>query len=105
MTTLVLGIIYLKVGEKESIMSQSMQDREVSPMGQELQSGTWQASSLVEIPTPWVRFPYPAWTLMMGSYNPLYEARGNCRNFLTRVKEKNHVMRIFCTNGEALLAM
>ena len=26
------------------------------------------ASSLVETPTPQVRFPYPAWTLMMDSY-------------------------------------
>ena len=30
MTMLVLGTIHLKVGEKESIMSQSMQDREMS---------------------------------------------------------------------------
>ena len=43
------------MGEKEYIMSQSMQDREISP------------SSLVEIPAPRVRFPYPAWTLMKDS--------------------------------------
>ena len=34
----------------------------------EFQQGTRQASSLVEIPTPRVRFPYPAWTFMMDSY-------------------------------------
>ena len=51
---LILGTIHLKAGEKQSILSQSMQDRETS--------------SLVEIPTPRGRFPYPAWTLMMDSY-------------------------------------
>ena len=56
MTTLVLGTIHLKVEEKESIMSQSMQDREISPSVWECQPGTRQASSLVEIPTPRVRF-------------------------------------------------
>ena len=30
---LVLGTIHLKMGEKESNMSQSMQDREISPEG------------------------------------------------------------------------
>ena len=30
---LVLGTIYLNVGEKESIMNQSMQDTEISPLG------------------------------------------------------------------------
>ena len=30
---LVLGTIHLKVGEKESIFSQSMQDKEISPSG------------------------------------------------------------------------
>ena len=40
------------------------------PRGQEFQPGTRQASSLVEIFTPRVRFLYPAWTLMMGSYTP-----------------------------------
>ena len=61
MTTLVLGIIHLKVGEKEAIVSQSMQDREISP-----------SASLVpvEIPTPRVRFTYPAGTLMIDSYIP-----------------------------------
>ena len=54
---LVQGTIHLKVGEKESIMSQSMQDMEIS------------TSSLVEIPTPRVRFPYPAWTLIMDYYS------------------------------------
>ena len=71
MTTLVLGTIHLLVGEKEPIMSQSMQDREISPSGYEFQPGTQQASSLVEIPTQRVRFPYPAWALMMDSYNQL----------------------------------
>ena len=28
-----------------------------------------QASSLVEIPTPRVRCPYPTWTLLMNCYN------------------------------------
>ena len=51
-------------------MSQSMKDREISPSGLEFQPGTRQASSLVEIPTPRVRFPYPTWTLMMNCYNP-----------------------------------
>ena len=42
-----------------------MKDREISPSGSEIQPGTQQASSLVEILTPRVRFPYPTWTLMM----------------------------------------
>ena len=46
-----------------------MQDREISPLGWEFQPGSRQALSLVEIPSPRVRFPYPAWTLMMDSYN------------------------------------
>ena len=46
-----------------------MQDREISPSGSEFQPGTRQASSLVEIPTPRVRFPYPTWTLMTDCYN------------------------------------
>ena len=47
-----------------------MQDREISPSGLEFQPGTRQALSLVEIPTPRVRFPYPTWTLMMDCYIP-----------------------------------
>ena len=50
-------------------MSQSIYDRELSPEGLEFQPGTRQASSLVEIPTPRVRFTYPTWTLMMDCYN------------------------------------
>ena len=47
-----------------------MQDREISPSGQEFQPGTSHlASSLVQIPTPWERFLYPAWTLMMDFYS------------------------------------
>ena len=72
MTTLVLGTSHLKVGEKESNLSQSMQDREISPSGQEFQSGTRKAS-LVEIPTHRVRLLNPAWTLVMDSYSPLRE--------------------------------
>ena len=45
-----------------------MQNREISPSGQEFQTGTRQVSSRVEIPTTWMRFSYPAWTLMMDSY-------------------------------------
>ena len=33
MTTLVLGTIHLKVAEKETTMSQAMQDREIPPSG------------------------------------------------------------------------
>ena len=55
----VQGIIHSKVWEKESIMSQSMLDKEISPLGEEFRLGTRQASSLVEIPPSWVRFPYP----------------------------------------------
>ena len=68
-TTLVLGTIHLKMGKEESIMNKSMQDREISPEGQEFQPGTRLSSSLVEIPTSRVRFPYPAWALMIDSYN------------------------------------
>ena len=50
-------------------MRQSIQDREISPSELEFQPGTRQASSLVEIPTPRVRFPYPTWTVMMDRYN------------------------------------
>ena len=57
-----------KVGEKESIMSQSILDRAISPSDEEFKPGTWHVSFLVQIPTPRVRFPYPAWTLMMHSY-------------------------------------
>ena len=39
-----------------------MQDWEISPEGLEFQPVTKHASSLVEIPPPRVRFPYPAWT-------------------------------------------
>ena len=39
MTTLVLGTIHLKVGEKESIMSQSMQDREILSWGRNFNQG------------------------------------------------------------------
>ena len=46
-----------------------MKDRELSPSGLEFKPGTRQASSLLEIPTPRVRFPYPTWTLMMACYN------------------------------------
>ena len=40
--------------------------------GLKFQPGTRQASSLVEIPTPRVRFPYPTWTLMMDCYILLF---------------------------------
>ena len=39
-----------------------MQDREISSEGLEFQPGTRLAESVVEIPIPRVRFPYPAWT-------------------------------------------
>ena len=52
----------LKDGRKTP--SWASQDREISPPGYEFQPGTWQVSSLVEIPTPRVRFPYPAGTLL-----------------------------------------
>ena len=64
---LVLGTILLKVGEKESIMSVHAGSGNFTH-GVGISSRTQQAWSLVEIPTPRVRFPYPAWTLMMDSY-------------------------------------
>ena len=39
-----------------------MWDREISPEGSEFLPGTRLAESLVEIPTPRVRFTYPIWT-------------------------------------------
>ena len=50
-----------------------MKDREISPSGLEFQPGSRQASSLVEIPTPRVRFLYPTWTLMTDCYILLHE--------------------------------
>ena len=64
----VIGTIRLKVGEKESIMSKSMQDREISALGVGISTRDSATSSLVEIPTPRVRFSYPAWTFIMDSY-------------------------------------
>ena len=49
MTTLVLGIIHLKVGEKESIMSQSLQDKESHPRGRNFNQG-------LAKPCPWLKF-------------------------------------------------
>ena len=49
MTMLVLGTIHLKVGEKESIMSQSMQDWEISPLGKNFNQG-------LDKPRPWLKF-------------------------------------------------
>ena len=49
MITLVLGTIHLRVGEKESIMSQSMQDREISPSGRNFNQGLGK-------PRPWLKF-------------------------------------------------
>ena len=43
-----------------------MQDSVISPAGRNFNQE--QASSLVEIPTPRVSFPYPAWITMMDSY-------------------------------------
>ena len=39
-------------------------------MGLEFQPGAQEALSLVEIPTPQVRFAYPPWTIMMDWYIP-----------------------------------
>ena len=46
-----------------------MQHREISPLGLEFQPRL-AASTLVDIPTLGVRFPYPAWTLVMDSFSP-----------------------------------
>ena len=54
MAMLVLGTIHLKVEERESIMRQSMQDREISPSGE---------ISLLSMDTP-DRFIYS----LMGSF-------------------------------------
>ena len=78
MTILVLGTTHFKVGEKESIKSQSMQDREMSPSGRR----NFNRGLL----TPQVRFPCPAWTLMIDSYilpnGATCEANISCKTYL-----------------------
>ena len=60
---LVLGTIHVKVREKEFIISQSIQDREIRNFIQGLSLvPSWNSY-------PSVRFPYPAWQLMMDSYS------------------------------------
>ena len=57
-----------KVGEKRSIMSLSMKDREISPSGSEFNQGLGKPRPWLKIPTPRVRYLYPTWTLMVDCY-------------------------------------
>ena len=68
--SLVLRTVHLKVGEKESIMSQSMQEREVSPSGQEFRR-------------PWLKFLPLGWdfSILYDTHYGILYSHGEARVF------------------------
>ena len=93
---LVLGTIHSKVWEKESAMSQPIQDREISPRGRNFNQGCKPRPWLKFLPR--VRFPYPAWTLMMDSYVLMWRLIYSTLSASTTILIRFHIVPERCLN-------